>query len=150
MRGLRHEDDVRGLYNPRHEHDACGLGFVAELQPPRLRTTSEQGARGPAPPRATAAPPACDPEHRRRRGHPPPDPARFFERVLSQREGIELPLAGDYGVAQCFLSRDPARCDAQMGCSRTSSATTTRRCIGWRDVPVDAGVLGPDRAQRGR
>ena len=32
-------------------------------------------------------------------------PHAFYERVLSHRD-VELPLAGDYGVVQCFLSRD--------------------------------------------
>jgi glutamate synthase (NADPH/NADH) large chain len=69
-------------------------------------------------------------------------PHAFYERSLSHR-GVELPLAGDYGVVQCFLSRDAARMDAQMRILEDVVRYHNQKVIGWRDVPVDDGVLGP-------
>src|SRR5580704_6995988 len=132
---------ARGLYDPSYEHDACGLGFVAELRrgPSHdvvskglevLRRLSHRGAAGADPSTGDGA------------GILLQVPHAFYERVLSHRD-IELPLAGDYGVVQCFLSRDPARADAQMGILEDVVRYHNQKVIGWRDVPVDDGVLGP-------
>ena len=131
----------RGLYDPSHEHDACGLGFVAQLRggPSHdvvskglevLRRLSHRGAAGADPSTGDGA------------GLLIQVPHAFYERVLSHR-GIELPLAGDYGVVQTYLSRDPARMDAQMGIVEGVVRYHNQKVIGWRDVPVDDGVLGP-------
>src|ERR1700761_7159578 len=101
-----------GLYDPRHEHDACGLGFVAELTRAAshevvtsgleiLRRLAHRGAAG------------SDPETGDGAGILVQIPHRYFERVLGH-EGKELPNAGDYGVVQCFLSRDQMRAELQM------------------------------------
>ena len=132
---------AHGLYDPSFEHDACGLGFVAELRrgPTHdvvakglevLRRLSHRGAAGADPSTGDGA------------GILLQVPHAFFERVLSHRD-IELPLAGDYGVVQCFLSRDPARMDAQMGILEDVVRYHNQKVIGWRDVPVDEGVIGP-------
>jgi glutamate synthase (NADPH/NADH) large chain len=132
---------AQGLYDPKNEHDACGLGFVAELRrgPTHdvvskgleiLKRLSHRGAAG------------CDPCTGDGAGLLLQIPHAFYERVLSHRD-IELPLAGDYGVAQCFLSRDPARMAAQMRTLEEVVRYHNQKVIGWRDVPVDDGVLGP-------
>ncbi len=69
-------------------------------------------------------------------------PHRYFERVLD-RLGRELPLAGDYGVVQCFLSRDPIRCELQMKMLADVVRYHNQKVIGWRDVPVDIRAVGP-------
>jgi glutamate synthase domain-containing protein 1 len=132
---------AHGLYDPSFEHDACGLGFVAQLRggPSHdvvskglevLRRLSHRGAAGADPSTGDGA------------GILLQVPHAFYERVLSHRD-IELPLAGDYGVAQCFLSRDPARADAQMGICEEVVRYHNQKVLGWRDVPVDDGVIGP-------
>ncbi len=132
---------AQGLYDPSSEHDACGLGFVAELRrgPSHdvvskglevLRRLSHRGAAGVDPSTGDGA------------GILLQIPHAFYERVLSHRD-VELPLAGDYGVVQCFLSRDSARMDAQMGILEDVVRYHNQKVIGWRDVPVDDGVLGP-------
>ncbi len=132
---------AHGLYDPSFEHDACGLGFVAELRRGAthdvvakglevLRRLSHRGAAG------------ADPNTGDGAGILLQIPHTFYERVLSHRD-IELPLAGDYGVVQCFLSRDPGRMDAQMGILEDVVRYHNQKVIGWRDVPVDEGVLGP-------
>ena len=95
---------ARGLYDPSLERDACGLGFVADLRRPPPTTWSTKGIeilrrlahRGAA---------GCDPCTSDGAGILIHIPHAHYERVLG-RAGVELPNAGDYGVAQCFLSRD--------------------------------------------
>ncbi|MGH7297674.1 MAG: glutamate synthase subunit alpha, partial [Polyangiaceae bacterium] len=131
----------RGLYDPSHEHDACGLGFVADLRRPPthevvgmgieiLRRLAHRGAAG------------CDPCSSDGAGILIHVPHARYERTLAHT-GIELPLAGDYGVAQCFLSRDPGQCAAEMHVLEDAVRHHNQKVIGWRDVPVDPRVLGP-------
>jgi len=132
---------VQGLYNPAHEHDACGLGFVAELrQHPShdvvrkaleiLRRLSHRGAAG------------CDPCTGDGAGILLQIPHAMYERALARR-GVELPNVGDYGVAMVFLSRDPEKRTAQMRTLEGAVRYHNQKVVGWRDVPVDPGVLGP-------
>ncbi len=141
MGGVRHPGDLHGLYEPRHEHDACGLGFVADLKNrPRQRTVelgleilrrlAHRGAAGSDPASGDGA------------GILVQIPHRYFERVLA-REGRELPLAGDYGVVQCFLSRDPVRGELQMKMLTDVVRYHNQKVIGWRTVPVDVRAVGP-------
>ncbi|MDF2698171.1 MAG: Glutamate synthase large chain, partial [Labilithrix sp.] len=143
MGGVRQAGEVEsdGLYEPRHEHDACGLGFVADLKNrPRQRTVelgleilrrlAHRGAAGSDPASGDGA------------GILVQIPHRYFERVLA-REGKELPLVGDYGVVQCFLSRDPLRCELQMKMLADIVRYHNQKVIGWRTVPVDVRAVGP-------
>ncbi|MCL2448094.1 MAG: glutamate synthase large subunit [Polyangiaceae bacterium] len=132
---------ARGLYDPSLERDACGLGFVADLhRPPShdvvskgieiLRRLAHRGAAG------------CDPCTSDGAGILLQVPHAHYERVLG-RAGIELPNAGDYGVGQCFLSRDPEVRAAEVRFIEEAIRHHNQKVIGWRDVPVDASVLGP-------
>jgi glutamate synthase (NADPH/NADH) large chain len=69
-------------------------------------------------------------------------PHAFFDRALS-REGKELPLPGDYGVAQVFLSRDADKRRAQMRTMEAVVRYHNQKVVGWRDVPVDESKVGP-------
>ncbi|MFO0678310.1 MAG: glutamate synthase large subunit [Polyangiaceae bacterium] len=136
-----------GLYDPAFEHDACGLGFVADLNraPSHdvvakalevLRRLSHRGAAG------------SDPDTGDGCGILLPVPHAFFERELA-REDHDLPNAGDYGVAMCFLARDPKVCEKQMGVLEATVRHFGQKVLAWRDVPVDETVLGPlGRASR--
>jgi glutamate synthase (NADPH/NADH) large chain len=130
-----------GLYDPALEHDACGLGFVADLQRQAshevvamgieiLRRLAHRGAAG------------CDPCSSDGAGILLHIPHARYERTLG-RAGVELPNAGDYGVAQCFLSRDKEERDAEMRVLEAAVRHHNQRVIGWRDVPVDTSQLGP-------
>jgi glutamate synthase (NADPH) large chain len=132
---------IPGLYDERYEHDACGLGFVADLKNrPRQRTVelgleilrrlAHRGAAGSDPASGDGA------------GILVQIPHRYFERMLNH-QGKELPNAGDYGVAQCFLSRDPIRCELQMKTIADVVRYHNQKVIGWRDVPVDVRAVGP-------
>jgi glutamate synthase (NADPH/NADH) large chain len=130
-----------GLYEPRHEHDACGLGFVVDLKGRASHRTVEMGLeilrrlahRGAA---------GSDPNTGDGAGILVQIPHRYFERVL-EKEGKELPLAGDYGVAQCFLSREESKRQLQMKTLTDIVRYHNQKVVGWRDVPVDVRAIGP-------
>ncbi len=118
----------------------CGLGFVAELHraPSHdvvvkgleiLRRLKHRGAAGADPASGDGA------------GILIQIPHAFYERVMG-RLGVELPNAGDYGVAQVFLSRDPSRRVAQMRHLEDTVRYHNQKVIGWRDVPVEPNVIG--------
>jgi glutamate synthase (NADPH/NADH) large chain len=69
-------------------------------------------------------------------------PHAYYERSLG-RVGIELPLEGDYAVAQCFLSTNSEARAAEMRCVEEAVRHHNQKVIGWRDVPVKASELGP-------
>jgi glutamate synthase (NADPH) large chain len=119
----------------------CGLGFVAELHraPSHdvvvkgieiLRRLAHRGAAGSDPLTGDGA------------GILLQIPHAFYERAMD-KFGVELPNAGDYGVAFAFLSRDPSRRVAQMRVLEETVRNHNQKVIGWRDVPVDPSVLGP-------
>jgi glutamate synthase (NADPH/NADH) large chain len=119
----------------------CGLGFVADLRggPSHdivvkgleiLRRLRHRGASGSDPASGDGA------------GILLQVPHAFYERVTG-RLGLEIPNAGDYGVAFAFLSRDPARRVAQVRILEESVRYHNQKVIGWREVPVEARVLGP-------
>src|SRR5580692_458041 len=131
----------RGMYDPSLERDACGLGFVADLRRPPthdvvlkgveiLRRLAHRGAAG------------CDPCTSDGAGILLHIPHAHYERVLG-RAAIELPNAGDYAVAQCFLSRDSRARAGEVRILEEAVRHHNQKVIGWRDVPVDATVLGP-------
>ena len=130
-----------GLYDPRHERDACGLGFVADLtgSPSHalvekgleiLRRLAHRGAAG------------SDPQTGDGAGILIQIPHAFYQHEL-ERRGVELPNPGDYGVMQAFLSRDRARCATQMRIIESVVRYHNQIVVGWRDLPVDPRVLGP-------
>ncbi|MBK6464698.1 MAG: glutamate synthase large subunit [Myxococcales bacterium] len=129
-----------GLYDPRDEHDACGLGFVADLGRGKshdvvqrallvLGRLAHRGASGADPMTGDGAGVLLDVPH------------AYLDRLLG-REGKELPPPGDYGVAQVFLSRDADRRRSQMRTLEAVARYHSQKVIGWRDVPIDESKIG--------
>ncbi|MBL8920951.1 MAG: glutamate synthase large subunit [Myxococcaceae bacterium] len=129
------------LYEPSTEKDSCGVGFVAHIKGQRSRGIVEQALevlhrmrhRG-----ATGA----DPRTGDGAGILVQVPERFLARE-AQRLGFTLPARGAFGVAQVFLPGEPF---ARAECERMLTEVVEQegqRVLGWRDVPVDASVLGP-------
>ena len=90
-----------GLYHPSFEHDACGMGFVVNLNGERshdiirkgieiLINLTHRGACG------------CDPETGDGAGVLIQIPHEFFERECASL-GFSLPAPGEYGVGMMFL-----------------------------------------------
>ncbi len=120
-----------GLYDPRFEHDSCGVGMVARLD---NRPTHEVLSRA-----ITAL------ENLEHRGASGADPCtgdgagilmQMPDELLRAVVDFELPPPGAYGVLMCFLSTDPAvRARAEELLERTVRAEG-QEMLGWRDVPI--------------
>jgi glutamate synthase (NADPH) large chain len=130
----------QGLYSPRHEHDACGLGFVANIEGHKshdivmkgiqiLVNLAHRGACG------------CDPETGDGAGIQIQVPHTFFERECAQL-GFTLPAPGEYGVGMVFLPVDPTERLLCKGivekCARQQKLTV----LGWRDTPINGDMIG--------
>ncbi len=130
----------QGLYDPRREHDSCGIGFVVNIKGRRshqivsqsltiLRNMSHRGGAGYERNSGDGA------------GILTQIPHRFFAEVCPE-SGIELGEAGSYGVGMVFLPRDPATRAGVVGRIESCAAAEGLTCLGWRDVPVDISSLG--------
>ena len=125
----------QGMYDPRNEHDACGVGFVATLTGVASHELVEQ-----------ALTVLRNLEHRGATGSEPDsgDGAGILLQVpdafLREVSGFELPEAGSYAVGIAFL---PADDDAQaVSRIETIAAEEGLKVLGWRDVPVTPDLLG--------
>ncbi|WP_405808916.1 glutamate synthase large subunit [Streptomyces sp. NBC_00210] len=125
----------QGMYDPRNEHDACGVGFVATLTGVAshelveqaltvLRNLEHRGATGSEPDSGDGA------------GILLQVPDAFLRKV----SGFELPEAGSYAVGIAFLPAD----DSAQAVSRieTLAAEEGLTVLGWREVPVTPDLLG--------
>ena len=129
----------QGLYHPDHEHDACGVGFVANIKGRKSHTIVEQGLtvlknlthRGAV---------GWDPKLSDGAGLLIQIPDRFFREEMA-KQGVKLPKAGQYGVGMIFLPRDPA---SRIACEyeiERAIKDEGQVLLGWRDVPVDNSDL---------
>ncbi|MDA1278517.1 MAG: glutamate synthase large subunit [Chloroflexi bacterium] len=130
----------RGLYVPELERDACGVGMVANITGERSRKIIDQalevlvnlGHRGAA---------GADPLTGDGAGITIQMPDRFINSV-AQEAGINLPEAGRYGVAMCFLPNDQSLNMAARTALESASIDNGMKVLGWRDVPVDPAAIG--------
>ena len=74
-----------GLFDPRREYDACGVGFIADLKGGKSHQHRQGCALHPREPRASRRR-GCRPARRRRRRHPDPDPARVPGRGVREAQ----------------------------------------------------------------
>jgi glutamate synthase domain-containing protein 2/glutamate synthase domain-containing protein 1/glutamate synthase domain-containing protein 3 len=126
-----------GLYDPRFEHDACGVGMVARLD---NRPTHEVISRA-----ITAL------ENLEHRGASGADPStgdgagilmQMPDELLRATVDFELPPAGSYGVLMCFLPREEksrARLEALL---ERTVGELGQRLLGWREVPINESETG--------
>jgi glutamate synthase domain-containing protein 2/glutamate synthase domain-containing protein 1/glutamate synthase domain-containing protein 3 len=132
--------EAQGLYDPRNEHDACGIGFVANIKGQRshdvivkgiqvLVNLTHRGACG------------CDPETGDGAGVLIQIPHRFFARECA-RLGFTLPPMGEYGVGMTFLPVEPharLQCEGMVERIVREEGLTV---LGWRDTPIDGSAIG--------
>ena len=130
----------QGLYDPRFEHDACGVGFVCRIDGTRSHDIIRQGARilvclthrGAA---------LADPRTGDGAGMLLQIPHDFFRSVCGEL-GIALRVPGQYGVGMMFLPEDAERrrhCEAVI---EGVVAEEGQEVLGWRDVPVLPEEIG--------
>jgi len=131
---------AQGLYDPRFEHDACGIGFVANLQGLKSHDIIEKGIqilinlthRGAC---------GCDPETGDGAGVLLQIPHAFFEGECA-RLGFPLPSPGEYGVGMVFL---PVEKHERMTCEGILEEIVRDgglAVLGWRDTPIDGNAIG--------
>ena len=129
---------AQGLYDPRHEHDACGLGFVVHIKGKKshdiilqglaiLQNLDHRGAVGADPLMGDGAGILIQ----------IPD-ALYREEMALQ--GVTLPPPGEYGVGMIFLPREHA---SRLACEQELERKVRAEgqvVLGWRDVRVDADM----------
>ena len=131
---------AQGLYDPRHEHDACGVGFVVDLKGRKspaivknalevLLNLEHRGACG------------CEKNTGDGAGILMQIPHRFLSAACAGR--INLPAAGQYGVGVVFLPHDPG---SRAACEHLFEKVVRdegQTFLGWREVPTDNSMIGP-------
>ncbi len=130
-----------GLYDPVHEHDACGVGFVVDMKGVKSHTIIEQGLQILANLTHRGAC-GCDPLTGDGAGILTQMPDAFLRKVCAGLD-ITLPPAGEYGAGMVFL---PERVDERNECLEMFEKVVReegQKLLGWRRVPVDAGKCGP-------
>ena len=126
-----------GLYDPRFEHDACGVSFVASITGDVSHSIVAMGIGA-----------LCNMEHRGATGAEADsgDGAGILlqvpHRFLSDVAGFDLPAPGHYAVGLAFLPSDPT--DAEKAQSAIEAIVTDEglRVLGWRVVPTNPDCLG--------
>ena len=129
-----------GLYEPLHEHDACGVGFLVNIDGQRRHAVIEQGLqvmvnlthRGAC---------GCDPETGDGCGMLIQLPHRLFLEE-AERLGFALPEPGAYGVGMAFLPQDAPSREACEAIINTTIAEEGQTLLGWRDVPRNSAAIG--------
>src|ERR1700726_1813698 len=130
----------QGLYDPAHEHDACGIGFVASIRGEKSHQIIEQGIqvlinlthRGAC---------GCDPETGDGAGLLIQIPHKFFAREC-ETLGFTLPAAGEYAVGMTFL---PVEKHPRLNCEGVLERIVREEgltVLGWRDTPVNGDAIG--------
>ena len=128
-----------GLYDPRLEHDACGIGFVANIHKPShqiirdgihiLERLTHRGAAG------------ADPESGDGAGLLMQSPHGFLAKVADQA-GFGVPDAGEYASGLVFFSEDGDEAKWQRSVVDETIASEGQTLLGWREVPVDPDKIG--------
>ncbi len=130
----------QGLYDPMFEHDACGIGFIANLKSQATHQIVKNGLQI-----------LCQLEHRGGQGSDPDTgdgagimtqlPHEFFAKACAEL-GISLPPAGRYGVGMLFLPMDEALRSQYEKQLEAIIAAEGQQLLGWRTVPTDPSKLG--------
>ena len=130
----------QGLYDPRNEHDACGVGFIVNIKGRKSHDIISQGLKI-----------LQNLDHRGAVGADPlvGDGAGILIQMpdallndWARTHGKSLPAVGRYAVAMCFLPRDPGARDHVIQHVEQVVAKEGQSMVGWRDVPVDLTGLG--------
>jgi glutamate synthase (NADPH/NADH) large chain len=129
----------QGLYDPRNEHDACGVGFVAHMKGQKshqivkdglfiLENLTHRGAVGADPLMGDGA------------GILVQIPDRFFREEMAL-QGVTLPKAGEYAVGYLFMPQDEAQIAHFKQVITEVVTEEGQTLLGFREVPVDNASL---------
>ena len=127
----------QGLYTGTDEHDACGVGLVANLSGEPTRAIVEQ-----------AITVLVNLDHRGASGSDPDSgdgagiliqvPDEFLRAVVT----FDLPAAGSYAVGMAFFENDDAQQEAGKAAIARVAEQEGLQVLGWREVPVTEGLVG--------
>jgi glutamate synthase (NADPH) large chain len=128
---------AHGLYDPRFEHDACGVSFVANIKGVRSREIVTLGITA-----------LCNMEHRGATGAEADTgdgagiliqvPDAFLRAVVD----FSLPVSGAYAAGLVFLPADPTRAATAAATVEKIMTEEGLRPLGWREVPINPDCLG--------
>ncbi len=129
----------QGLYDPRNEHDACGVGFVAHMKGEKshqivrdglfmLENLTHRGAVGADPLMGDGA------------GMLVQIPDRLFREEMSL-QGVTLPEAGQYAVGFLFMPQDETLREHLKSIIAEVVSAEGQILLGFREVPVDNSSL---------
>ncbi|WP_334141989.1 glutamate synthase large subunit [Rhabdothermincola sp.] len=128
---------AQGLYDPRFEHDACGVNFVVHMKGLRSHEIVRMGIGA-----------LCNLQHRGALGAEVNTgdgagillqvPDRFFRDEVD----FDLPAEGQYATGMAFLPRDRDKADEVAKQIEKIAASEGLRVLGWRDVPHDDSMIG--------
>ncbi len=132
------ESTPKGLYDSTYEHDACGVGFVADLSGRRshdivekaltvLRNLDHRGASG------------ADPDDGDGAGILTQVPDALYREVCD----FELPAAGTYATGIGFLPADAAQRASAVDAINAIVEDEGLTVLGWRDLPYEPRYCGP-------
>src|SRR5688500_12005093 len=136
---------TKGLYTPELEHDACGIGFIANINGTRtnnvlrdalsmLENMEHRGGKG------------CNAKTGDGAGILIQLPHDFLAEEAS-RLGFALPAPGKYGVGMVFFPRDKKVMNACRDVLKKNIHALGLELIGFRGVPVDHSIPGPEAAE---
>ena len=132
--------EAQGLYDPAKEHDACGIGFIADINGKKshailedalslLKRLDHRGARGADEDTGDGAGILIDIPH------------EYFNREC-QVIGFELPKEGEYAVGMLFLHRYDSFRKVQIASMNEIVEKNGLNVLGWRQVPIDKTHAG--------
>src|SRR3989440_8075160 len=135
-----HVPAARGLFDPRHEKDSCGVGFIADIKGRKSHKIVEDAIQI-----------LCNLEHRGAVGADPragdgagllvQTPHAFFRRKAAEL-GIALPDPGYYAVGVVFMPHDPEWRKVIQDIYAEKVPQEGLTLLGWREVPRDNSSLG--------
>lgn len=130
----------QGLYHPDQEHEACGIGMIANINGEKSHAIVQNAINI-----------LCNLEHR---GGQSSDtstgdgagiltqiPHRFFLKQC-EKEGIILPEAGKYGIGMIFMPQDYELRMKTKEIIKQIVEEEGQECLGWRPVPVNDSFVG--------
>jgi len=131
----------QGLYDPSLEHDACGVGFVADMRggPSHqiirdavhiLERLTHRGAAG------------ADPDSGDGAGILMQMPHKFMAKA-ADAAGFGLPEAGRYAAGLAFFDSEPDVYKWQLEQVEKIVAEEGQHLLGWRDLPIVPEEVGP-------
>ncbi|MEM8867529.1 MAG: glutamate synthase large subunit [Verrucomicrobiota bacterium] len=137
---------AQGLYDPKNEHENCGIGLIVDMKGRKshdivkgaLEICVNLDHRGGC---------GCDPITGDGAGIFIQLPHNFFKKACPSECGFEVPAEGDYGVGFVFLSKNEEERKHEETIIEDIVAEEGLSMIGWRDVPVRSEILGKASAE---